>query len=119
MAPEVIFAVRRELLQLHVSDAVRDYIIQLVRATREPNGYEADLGRYVDYGASPRGTLALASCSRALAWLNGRDFVTPEDVKEIAHDALRHRIVMSLESEAERFSSDDLIDRLLELVPTV
>ena len=119
MAPEVIFAVRQELLQLHVSDAVRDYMIQLVRATREPNGYEADLGRYVDYGASPRGTLALASCSRALAWLNGRDFVTPEDVKEIAHDALRHRIVMSLESEAERFSSDDLIDRLLELVPTV
>ncbi len=119
LAPEQIFAVRRELLQLHVSEAVRDYMIQLVRATREPNDYDADLGRYVDYGASPRGTLALASCSRALAWLNGRDFVTPEDVREIAHDALRHRLVMSLESEAERFSADDLIDRLLELVPTV
>ena len=119
LAPEVIFAVRQELLQLHVSDAVREYMIQLVRATREPNDYDANLGRYVDYGASPRGTLALASCSRALAWLSGRDFVTPEDVREIAHDALRHRLVMSLESEAERFSADDLIGRLLELVPTV
>jgi len=112
-----IFAARKELLELHVSDVVKEYIVQIVLATRSPAPYDAELQQWLDYGASPRGTIAIDQCSRARAWLAGRSFVTPDDVRGVAHDALRHRIILSFEAEADGVTADRIIDRLLERVP--
>jgi MoxR-like ATPase len=98
-----IFAAREEVLTLHLAPALEEYIVQLTLASR--------------YGASPRGTIALDRCARAHAWLAGRDFVTPEDVHAVAHDVLRHRILLSYEAEAEGATSDKVIDALLQRVP--
>ena len=86
-------------------------------ATRKPLPYGKELPSLIAYGASPRGTIALDRCSRAKAWLEGRDHVVPEDVRCVLHDVLRHRILLSFEAEAEGWSSDKLIDILIERVP--
>lgn len=112
----VLFEARRQVLDVHTSPALERYIVQLVVGTRNPAPYSAELARWLRYGASPRATIALDRCSRAHAWLAGRDFVTPEDIHVIAHDVLRHRILLSFEAEAEGVSSDDFIDRLLRQV---
>ncbi len=112
-----IFAARTEVLDLHLAPQLEEYIVQLVLATRDPSPYGAELVRYIAYGASPRGTIALDRCARAHAWLMGRDYVTPEDVHAIAADALRHRVLLSYEAEAEGISADKVIATLLERVP--
>jgi MoxR-like ATPase len=112
-----VFAAREELLAIHMAKPVEEYVIQLVLATRNPAPYDADAARWLEYGASPRGTIALDQCSRAVAWLDGRNFVTPRDVQTVAHDVLRHRLITSFEAEAEGIRADDLIDRLLDSVP--
>jgi MoxR-like ATPase len=96
---------------------VEEYLIQLLLASRDPAPYGEDLARWVSYGASPRGTIALDRCARARAWLQGRDYVTPEDVQSVAHDTLRHRILLSFEAEAEGLTSDDIITTLIRRVP--
>jgi len=96
--------------------ALENYLVQLVVATRNPGVYSEELGRWLRFGASPRATIALDRCSKAHAWLSGRDYVTPDDIHVIAHDVLRHRILLSFEAEAEGISSDDFIDSLLRLV---
>ena len=96
---------------------MRDYIVQLVRSTRTPGRQVRELSAYVDFGASPRATTALAMSARALAWLSGRDYATPDDVKAMALDALRHRIVLSYEAEADQVTADDVITRLLTTLP--
>jgi len=113
-----IFEARRQILELYMAPGVEQYLIELVMATRQPQRYQADLAGWLDYGASPRGTIALDQCSRAVAWLDGRDFVTPEDVRSVAHDALRHRIITSFEAEAQGIDADTLLDRVLAAVPT-
>uniref|UniRef100_UPI002FCD4892 AAA family ATPase n=1 Tax=Parendozoicomonas callyspongiae TaxID=2942213 RepID=UPI002FCD4892 len=113
---EVIFAARREVLELHMDTAVEDYIIHLVDATRHPAKYQKNLGSLLEYGASPRGTIALDRCARAHAWLNGRDFVTPDDVQSIAHDVLRHRIIPSYEAEARGMNADRILTLLMQQV---
>ncbi len=113
---ETIFAARREVLQLHMDNAVEDYIIHLVDATRKPAKYQKNLGPLLEYGASPRGTIALDRCARAHAWLNGRDFVTPDDVQAIAHDVLRHRIIPSYEAEARGMNADKILALLMQQV---
>ena len=113
---EVIFAARREISQLPVSAALARYMADLVYASRTPDKYDEDLNRWIDVGASPRGSLALDRCSRVHAWLKGRDYVDPDDVRAIAHDALRHRLMLSYEAQGENVSADAVIDRLLELV---
>ncbi|MFA5632273.1 MAG: MoxR family ATPase [Porticoccaceae bacterium] len=113
-----VFGARAELRNLHMSDAVEEYLVQLVLATREPRHYGKNLPQWLEYGASPRATLALDRCSRASAWLDGRDFVTPDDVRQVAHDVLRHRIILSYEAEAGGITPDAVIDTLLASVPS-
>ena len=112
-----IFAARQEALGLHMSEAVENYIVQLVMATRQPSVYSPELASWIEFGASPRATIALDRCARVHAWLAGRDFVTPEDVLAIAPDVLRHRILQSFEAEANGVSTDAIIEQLLRLVP--
>ena len=120
-APELpqdsIFNARREALALHMAPAVEEYIVQLVLATRNPGAYSEELAHWLDYGGSPRATIALDRCSRALAWLRGRDYVSPDDVQAVAADVLRHRLLLSFEAEAAGVQCDQVIDELLRLVP--
>jgi MoxR-like ATPase len=112
----IILEARREVMGVYLSDALEDYLIQLVLATRDPGRYDADLRGVVQYGASPRASLALDRCARAHAWLNDRDYVTPDDIQTLAYDVLRHRVLLGYEAEAEGMTPDDLTTRLLELV---
>jgi MoxR-like ATPase len=96
---------------------VEDYLVHLVMATRKPEAYSPDLRGWLRFGASPRATIALDRCSRALAWLNGRRFVSPEDVQSLVPDVLRHRVLLSYEMEAEGQRPDDFIEALLARVP--
>jgi MoxR-like ATPase len=112
-----IFEARRQIVDQFMAPGVEEYLIQLVMATRQPGLYRAELVPWLDYGASPRGTIALDMCSRAVAWLDGRSFVTPDDVRNVAHDALRHRIITSFEAEAQGITTDHFIDRILDAVP--
>lgn len=111
-----LFEARKQVLNVHTSEGLEQYLVQLVVATRNPAIYSPDLGRWLRYGASPRATIALDRCSKAHAWLAGRDYVTPEDIHVIAHDVLRHRVLLTFEAEAEGVSSDDFLDELLRLV---
>jgi len=112
-----IFAARHEVLQIHMADAVEEYLLQLVLASRDPSPYSQELARWISFGASPRASIALDRCARAHAWLDGRDFVSPADVQAVAFDVLRHRILISFEAEAEGLNSDDVIRELLKLIP--
>jgi MoxR-like ATPase len=117
-APEVltqkeVLAARLQVLEQHLSEPLEEYIVQIVLATRTPERYGDDLKGLLQYGASPRATIALDRCSRAHAWLAGRDFVTPEDIQEVAHDVLRHRVLLGFEAEAAGRTPDELIDVLL------
>jgi len=112
-----IFAAREEVLTLHLAPALEEYVVQLTLASRAGRMYGEDLARWIAYGASPRGTIAIDRCARAHAWLAGRDFVAPEDVHTVAHDVLRHRILLSYEAEAEGVTPDKVIDALLARVP--
>lgn len=108
---------RQEVLAIHMAPAVEDYIVQLVIATREPAGYSEELAQWIEFGASPRATIALDRCARARAWLRGQDYVSPDDVQKVAHDVLRHRLLLSFEAEASGMSADQIIDALLRVVP--
>ena len=112
-----VFAARRAIFGLYMAPEVEDYLVHLVMATRRPADYAAELGGWLRFGASPRATLALDRCSRALAWLDGRDYVSPEDIQAVAPDVLRHRVLLSYESEAEGRRPDDFIAALLARVP--
>jgi MoxR-like ATPase len=112
-----IKAARQQVLAIHMSEAVEEYVVQLVMATREPGQYGDDIARWIEFGASPRGTIALDRCARASAWLAGREYVSPDDVRAVAHDVLRHRLLLSFEAEANGLNSDMVIDELLARVP--
>lgn len=114
---EDVLEARREVLKIHTSDAVEEYLVQLIMATRHPEKYDSKLSGQVLYGASPRATIALDRCSKINAWLSGRDFVTPEDIQAVIYDVLRHRIILTFEAQAEGVTTDDIIARLLALVP--
>ena len=109
---------RKSVRAVHMSEQVEEYLVQIVLATRNSDKYGGDLNNWVEYGASPRATIALDVCSKALAWLNNKDFVSPDDIRSVAHDILRHRIILSFEAEANGVSSDQVIDELLRVVPS-
>ena len=118
-SPENIMSARAEIAALHVEERVMDYMVDLVLSTRDPKAAGlADLAPLIQYGASPRATIALAQASRAHAFLRGRTFVTPDDVKAIAPEVLRHRVLLTFEAEAEEVTSDELVRRVLDRVPT-
>lgn len=117
LSQESVFAARVQVLNLHMAESVREYLVDLVHATRDPAPYKAELGRWVAFGASPRASIALDMCARAHAWLDGRDFVGPEDVQAVAHDVLRHRVLLSFEAEAAGVGVDEFLSVLLSRVP--
>ncbi|MEZ9474048.1 AAA family ATPase [Vibrio splendidus] len=115
--PQCIFDARDQLRDIHCSDAVLKYIVAIVVATRQPELYpESPLSQWIGVGSSPRATIALDKCSRAMAWLNGKDFVDPDDVRKVVHGVLRHRLILSYDALAEGVSSDRVIDEILSQV---
>lgn len=117
MQHEQITALSDVLDQVYCDEKVGDYILDIVFATRQPQDYKLDIAHQIEYGASPRATLFLNMAARANALLNGRAYATPQDVKEIAYDILRHRIILTYEAEAEEITSEDIIARILETIP--
>nr|WP_314614698.1 MoxR family ATPase [uncultured Pseudomonas sp.] len=116
LAQQVIFDARREVAQVHVAAAIDRYLIDLVNATRHPGDYDADLARWISIGASPRGGISLDRVSRAHAWLNGQDFVSPDNVRAVVHPVLRHRLQLSYDAITDGVGADQVIDRLLDKV---
>lgn len=117
ISQDVLFCARNEMLNIHMNDNVEEYLVQLVMATREPQHYSSKLEQAIQYGASPRASISLDRCARAHAWLAGKEYVGPEDVQAVAHDVLRHRIIISYEAEADGVSVDDIVSELLVRVP--
>jgi MoxR-like ATPase len=116
--PEDLFTARREIVETYMDDKIGDYIVDLVQATRDPGSYGMGaLAALIQYGASPRATIYLSVCARAHAYLRGRGYVLPDDVKAVGPDVLRHRIITSFEAEAEEVTSDDIVARIFEAVP--
>jgi MoxR-like ATPase len=117
VSPDEILAARDLVDQVYVDDKIKDYIVSLVFATREPQAQGLDLAPLIQYGASPRATIALTLASKANAFLNGRGYVTPQDVKTIGPDVLRHRVIVTYEAEAEDVDSDEIVRRVFDGVP--
>lgn len=117
ISQEAIFAARKEIMQMHMAEAVDEYLVQLILATRAPEKYSQEIAEWIEYGASPRATIALDRCARAHAWLQQRDFVSPDDVQAVIHDCLRHRLILNYEAEADGKDVDSVIDELLKHVP--
>ena len=116
ISQQSLFDARQEVLSVYMSDDLEGYLLQLVLATRQPAAYGEDLAAWLQYGASPRASIALDRCARAKAWLQGRDFVSPEDIQDIAYDVLRHRLILSYEAEAEGITSDHCIKEIIARV---
>lgn len=114
---EDVLSARRDVLSMHMSEALEEYLVQLVIATRNPAKYDISLKDSLVFGASPRATIALDKCAKINAWLDGRDFVTPDDIHAVIYDVLRHRIILSFEAQAEGLTADDIITSLLKVVP--
>ncbi|ODM32017.1 AAA family ATPase [Marinobacter adhaerens] len=117
LTADQVFEARADVANIYMSEPVEQYLLALVLATRDPAALDPELARWTAFGASPRGTIALDRCARALAWLDGRDYVTPDDVRAMAFDVLRHRILLTFEAEAEGMTADTVIERLIERVP--
>jgi MoxR-like ATPase len=115
--PDDIMRLRALVDEIYVDDKIKDYIVDLVFATREPQQYKLELDKFIQYGASPRATLFLTLASKAHALLQGRGYVTPQDVKSIGADILRHRVIVTYEAEAEDVTPDSIIKSLFDGVP--
>ena len=115
-SPEEILTARDLVDRIHVDRKVQEYVVDLVMATRKPSAYSLPLDELIEFGASPRATINLTLAAKANAFLEGRSFVTPQDVKSMAMDVLRHRVVVTYEAEAEEKTSEMLIDQILNTV---
>ena len=119
ISQKTLFDARQQLFGLHINTALESYLIQLVMATRKATQFDDTLNRWIDYGASPRATIALDRCARAHAWLQGRDFLKPEDLHQVVHQVLQHRIVLSFTAEADGITPQHIIDEILNRVPLI
>jgi MoxR-like ATPase len=117
MRPEEIVRARRVVDEIYIDDKIKDYIVDLVFATRQPGDYKLDLADLIQYGASPRATIHLTLAARANAFLDARGYVVPQDIKDVAMDVLRHRVIVTYEAEAEDRTSQDIIQTILDHVP--
>jgi len=117
MSPEKILELQDDVKKIYLDKKIEKYIVQIIDATRNPNNYKVKLGSYIDYGASPRASIGLFIASKAEALMQGNIFVTPHDVKEIAYDVLRHRIILNYEAQSENIKVDDVISEILARVP--
>lgn len=117
LTQENIFEAQQQVLHLYVAENLQNYMVELILATRNPGKYDKNLAGMISYGGSPRATIALDRCARALAFLRGRDHLMPEDIHNVIHDVLRHRLILSFEAEVEGITPDDVINRLLKVVP--
>jgi MoxR-like ATPase len=113
---EAVFAAREEIHAIPIAESIEQYIVAIIHGTRYPDRYSEDLAAWIDVGASPRGAIALDKCSRAHAWLHGQDHVTPDNVRAIVHDVLRHRLMLSYQANASGVSANAVIDELLKHV---
>jgi MoxR-like ATPase len=113
---QVLFTARNEVLDLHMEASLEEYLLQIILATRKPGAYGGDLAGWLQYGASPRASIGLDRCARAKAWLDGRDYVGPEDIQDMAFDILRHRLILSYEAEAEGVTTDHFIRELISRI---
>jgi MoxR-like ATPase len=116
LSQDVLFEARKEVLDIYLSDNLEDYLLQIILATRNPGAYGDDLAGWLQYGASPRASIALDRCARAKAWLGQWEFVGPEDIQEMAYDVLRHRLILSYEAEAEGITTDHVIKELISRI---
>jgi MoxR-like ATPase len=116
ISQEMVFAARKEVDAVHVAETAEQYIVDLVIASREPQRYGDDLAKWIEIGASPRGTIALDAAARARAWLHGKDFVSPEDIQDVAPACLAHRVHLSYEAEAAGKTREDVVDEILQRV---
>ncbi|MFT6098703.1 MAG: MoxR-like ATPase [Arenicella sp.] len=116
ISQQTILAARKEVMQVHMAESIDEYLVQLILATRNPAAYGSDLATWLEFGASPRATIGIDRCARSHAWLNQRDFVSPDDIQAVAHDCLRHRLILSYEAEADGITTDKVIDELLTRV---
>jgi MoxR-like ATPase len=117
VTPEQIMQARAVVDSIYIDAKVRDYIVDIVVATRDPKAYKLDFPGWIQYGASPRATIALTLAARAHAFINGRAYVTPQDVKEVAHDVLQHRVTVTYEAEAENLTSRHIVQKILDTLP--
>ncbi len=111
-----LFAARDAVLDIHMTEELERYLVEFVMASRHPEKYDPELARWIEYGASPRASMALDRCARAHAWLADKDYVSPDDIQAVAHSVLRHRILLSYEAEADGVDTDQVIDKLIELI---
>ena len=114
ISPQAILEVREIVDEIYIDDGIKDYIVNVVDATRQPEAYGLELGNLIAYGASPRATIYLTVASKAYAFIQGRGYVTPQDVKSIGMDVLRHRVIVSYEAEAEEKTSEDIIRNIFD-----
>jgi len=117
ISPQQLLEVRQTVSEIYLDEKIKDYILDLVFATRDPKAYKLDLGQMIQYGASPRASIYLALAAKAYAFIQGRGYVVPQDVKTIGLDVLRHRIIPTYEAEAEGLTSEELLKRVFEHVP--
>ena len=116
IAQQHVFTAREEIHDIHMSENIERYLVDIVMATRQPDSYEAELGRWIHIGCSPRASIGLHRVARARAWLQGRDFVDPDDIRAAAHPVLRHRLILSYDALADNIDADQVIDVVLQQV---
>lgn len=119
LSPEVVFEARKEIDQVTISENMEKYIVDLVSATRYPSKYNEEIAGWIDFGASPRGSIAIDRASRTHAWMNGKNFVDPDNIRAVVHDCLRHRLILSYEANADGITSDHVIDEILKQVAVI
>lgn len=119
LSPEIIFQARKEIENIAISETMEKYIVDIISATRYPEKYSEDLKNWIDYGASPRGSIAIDRACRTHAWMHGKDHVNPDNIRAVVHDCLRHRLILSYEANAEGITADKIIDEVLQQVAVI